>query len=234
MFDYHAMSVELGRLILAALLGGAIGCEREYHGQAAGFRTNLLVTMGACLMMLLSLRLPEIFSAMDATSSLRIDPGRIASYAIAGMGFLGGGAIIKGRGSVRGLTTAASLWMVTGIGLAVGAGYYAPAVFTTVFSLFVLYNVRRLKISMPHHVYTVLLMKFGQGESGLRQIKEILHSYEELEIKFINFRQDLGAETTDYRLRLYGRERLPWGEIVGKLKRIPGLREIRWEEGMVP
>jgi len=101
-FDWHQCLIWMAKLLLAALLGGAVGFERETHGQAAGLRTNLLVSTGSCLLMMLSLHLPEMFQALDATSNLRIDPGRIASYAVAGMGFLGGGAILKGKGSVRG------------------------------------------------------------------------------------------------------------------------------------
>src|SRR5512135_2344720 len=117
------MGLDLGKILLAAILGGAVGFERESHGQAAGFRTNILVCVGACLMMMLSLELEHLFRNLTSETAVRLDPGRIASYAIASMGFLGGGAIIKGKGSVRGLTTAASLWLDTGLGLAVGAGY---------------------------------------------------------------------------------------------------------------
>jgi hypothetical protein len=105
MFDFNEALLQFGKLIIAALLGGAIGFERETHGQAAGIRTNILVGVGACLMMMLSLHIEEIFRHLNIDSVVRLDPGRIASYAIASMGFLGAGAIIKGKGSVRGLTT---------------------------------------------------------------------------------------------------------------------------------
>ena len=124
--DLHAD--DLVKLVLASLMGAAIGFERESHGQAAGIRTNILVCTGACLMMLLSLHMEEMFRALSvADSVVRLDPGRIASYAIASMGFLGAGAIIKGKGSIKGLTTAAGLWLVTGIGLSTGAGFVIPA-----------------------------------------------------------------------------------------------------------
>ena len=157
--DLNQFSGELGKLILAAVLGGAIGFERESHGQAAGIRTHLLVCVGACLMMLLSLHMEEIFRHLTADSSVRLDPGRIASYAIASMGFLGAGAILKGKGTVRGLTTAAGLWLMTGIGLAVGAGYFFPAVASTLISLVILYGMRQLKSFFPREVYTILTLK---------------------------------------------------------------------------
>ncbi len=133
MFDLQSSLLELGKLVLAALLGGAIGFERETHGQAAGVRTNILVGVGACLMMILSLHMEELFRHLNADSTVRLDPGRIASYAIASMGFLGAGAIIKGKGSVRGLTTAAGLWLVTGIGLSVRRRSYFPCRFRHAF-----------------------------------------------------------------------------------------------------
>jgi putative Mg2+ transporter-C (MgtC) family protein len=234
LLEWDVVLKELCQLVLATVLGGAIGFEREYHGQAAGFRTNLLVSMGACLMMLLSLHMEYLFRTLGSDTTVRLDPGRIASYAIASMGFLGAGAIIKGRGSVRGLTTAASLWLVTGIGLSVGAGYYFPAAFSTCISLIVLYNVRRLKPSLPHHIYTLLTLKCSGAEKPLRTIKEVLAGYPEIEIKFINFYKNITTGTIDYRLRLYSGEHLPWGHIVESLSRIPGVNEISWEEGEVP
>ena len=119
---------DTGKLLLAAIVGGSIGFEREAHGQAAGFRTYIIVCVGSCLMMLLSLHIEELYRQLSDQSTVRLDPGRIASYAIASMGFLGAGAIIKGKGSVRGLTTAAGLWVVTGIGLSIGAGQLATRV----------------------------------------------------------------------------------------------------------
>ncbi len=234
MLEWDAIGYECGKVVLAAILGGAIGFEREYHGQAAGFRTNVLVGMGACLMMLLSLHMEHLFHSSGADTVIRTDPGRIASYAIASMGFLGAGAIIKGRGSVRGLTTAASLWLVTGIGLSVGAGQVVPAIFTTGASLVVLYNLRRLKPILPHHIYTLLTVKCLSRHKPLHEIKAVLATHPSLEIKFINFHKNVVEGSVDYRLRIYSPEHLPWGHIVEELSHLPGIHEISWEEGEVP
>src|SRR4030042_2995797 len=127
MWDWQQVLLAFTKLALAALVGGAIGFERETHGEAAGLRTNILVCVGACLMMLLSLYMEELYRHLGSGPSVvRLDPSRIASYAIASMGFLGAGAIITGKGSVRGLTTAAGLWLATGLGLASGAGSLIP------------------------------------------------------------------------------------------------------------
>lgn len=116
------------RLALAGILGGIVGYERQSRRKSAGLRTNFIVSMGACLMMILSL---AMYWSMDDKSNG--DPARIAAQVVSGMGFLGAGAIMKEGLTVTGLTTAACLWIVAGIGLAVGAGLYVEALFTTVF-----------------------------------------------------------------------------------------------------
>jgi len=232
--DLNQVYTELGRLILAALLGGAIGFERESHGQAAGIRTNLLVCVGACLMMLLSLHMEEIFRHLTADSSVRLDPGRIASYAIASMGFLGAGAILKGKGTVKGLTTAAGLWLVTGIGLAVGAGYFFPAVTSTIISLLILYGLRQLKLFFPREVYTILTVKMRAIEGPLDKIKKIFSDYPEASIQFINTRHDIPSRTTTYRLRLLNKDIHHWEEMLKRLSLMEGVEEIAWEESDVP
>src|SRR5512142_385078 len=152
--DWQHFTWDLLKLILAACVGGAIGFERETHGQAAGLRTNILVCVGACLMMMLSLEMEHIHRHLSVSQSVvRLDPGRIASYAIASMGFLGAGAIIKGRGSVRGLTTAAGLWVVTGMGLAVGAGYILQTLFATALILVALYWLHPIREVAGRRIY---------------------------------------------------------------------------------
>src|SRR5699024_3457679 len=119
------------RILVALLLSGLIGFERELKNHSAGFRTHILVGIGSCLMMLLSLYGFEAVLDQYKDVVLRFDPSRIPSYVISGIGFLGAGTIIVYGGTIRGLTTAASIWAVAGLGLVVGAGMYATAVFTT-------------------------------------------------------------------------------------------------------
>jgi putative Mg2+ transporter-C (MgtC) family protein len=115
----------LGRLTLAAVLGGVIGLEREFHGKPAGLRTNILICVGAALLM-------DISRTVAAAAVVGpADPGRIAAQVVSGIGFIGAGTILVERGSIVGLTTAATLWVVAAIGLAVGAHSYVPAVGTT-------------------------------------------------------------------------------------------------------
>jgi len=128
------------RLVIATLLGGIIGIERETHSKrTAGFRTHLLVCVGSTLIMLTSLYMFDLYG-----KSAAVDPARIAAGVITGIGFLGAGTIIRSNVSVIGLTTAASLWTVSGIGLAVGCGFYIAAYLTTVIVLAALYLLRKL------------------------------------------------------------------------------------------
>jgi putative Mg2+ transporter-C (MgtC) family protein len=122
------------RLLLAVVLSGAVGLEREVHGRAAGFRTHILVCVGSTLIMLTAIHLMESYGGVAP-----IDPGRVAAQVVSGIGFLGAGTIIQIRDSVRGLTTAASLWVAAGIGLAVGSGFYIGATATTLIVLIALY-----------------------------------------------------------------------------------------------
>ena len=117
-----------GKLCLSGLLGGLVGLEREMHSQPAGLRTHMIVALGSCLIMLVSIHMADLGQAKS-------DPGRIAAQVVAGVGFLGAGAIMRSGLSVRGLTTAACLWTVAAIGLAVGSGYWRAAVVTTFLTL---------------------------------------------------------------------------------------------------
>lgn len=124
----------LGRLLLAALLGGIIGLEREIAGKPAGLRTNLLICVGAALLMELSIGVAALANEENVAlgTPFRADPARIAAQIVSGIGFLGAGTILQARGNVVGLTTAATIWVVAAIGMAVGAQAYVEAVGATV------------------------------------------------------------------------------------------------------
>ncbi|MGP4062953.1 MgtC/SapB family protein [Halobacillus sp. H74] len=132
-FFHEDILLFIFRLFFALILSGLIGFEREVKNHSAGFRTHILVGVGACLMMLLSLYGFEEF--IDEYDQVRFDPARIPSYVISGIGFLGAGTIIVNGMTIRGLTTAASIWTVAGIGLVVGAGMYDVATVTTILVL---------------------------------------------------------------------------------------------------
>lgn len=132
------------RLVLAALLAGVIGVERELREQEAGLRTHMLVCVGSTMFMLVGV---YGWAGYDLGGDIGVvvDPSRVASYVVSGIGFLGAGAIIKYGINVRGLTTAASLWVVAAIGVAVGAGMYEFAVATTALVILALWPLAQVK-----------------------------------------------------------------------------------------
>ncbi len=234
MYDWYTILTDFGKLFLAAVIGGAIGFERESHGQAAGFRTYLIVSAGACLMMLLSLHMEDLFHHLNADSVVRLDPGRIASYAIASMGFLGAGAIIKGKGTVRGITTAAGLWVVTGMGLAIGAGHIYQTIFTTVVILIALYWLQPIRQLAKRRIYRILTVKHKGEEDPLDNITKIISDYPLFYIRNINYEHDISSQTLLYRIRIFSTEGTHWRELLKKLSDIQGMLELKWEESDVP
>jgi putative Mg2+ transporter-C (MgtC) family protein len=186
------------RLVLSCILGGAIGFERERNARPAGFRTNILVSIGSTLMMIVSLKVPMLY---EATRSDPGDPGRIAAQVISGIGFLGAGTIIREGFSVKGLTTSAGLWAVAGIGLALGAGFYLSAFTATFLAILTLTLLSKVEknISNVHRKYLIRVKAFDQpgplgkigsvlGENNIiiRDIS-IEHCYNEPNL-YINFR----------------------------------------------
>ncbi|NQT75867.1 MAG: MgtC/SapB family protein, partial [Candidatus Omnitrophica bacterium] len=130
------------RLLIGAVLGGMVGFERERHNKRiAGFRTHILVCVGSTLIMLTSMYIFDLYGTRAP-----VDPARIAAGVITGIGFLGAGTIIRSSVSVTGLTTAASLWTVSGIGLAVGCGFYTAAYAATIIVMAALYLLRKIPI----------------------------------------------------------------------------------------
>jgi len=140
----------LGRLVLAGLLGGCIGLEREIKAKPAGLRTTMLICVGAALFTQLSLQIALL--ASNDPQALGADPARLAAQIIPGIGFIGAGAILHARGRVTGLTTAATLWVVTAIGIAVGAGAYVEAIGATLLVLGTLALLGRWERIVRHRV----------------------------------------------------------------------------------
>lgn len=234
LFDLKLLVEGMVKFGLAGLLGALIGFEREAHGQSAGFRTYILVCMSCCLIMMLSLHMEEMYRHLSDESAVRLDPGRIASYAIAGMGFLGAGAIITGRGVVKGLTTAAGLWMITAVGLAVGAGYFLPAVLVTVFSLFALFVLRRTKSVFGRDVYRRLELACQYTKGLFEQIEERIENYLGTSIQAINVERDLDKNSVHFDVSLIWKEDFEWRELLRDLGEISAVRKVVMKQGEVP
>jgi putative Mg2+ transporter-C (MgtC) family protein len=152
----------LAKLLLATLLGGAIGIEREFAGKPAGLRTNILICVGAALFTQLSIDIAKIGFSPDGHPYG--DTSRIAAQIVSGIGFLGAGAILHGQGSVVGLTTAATVWVVAAIGAAVGAGAYVDACGATALIMLVLVGLKPLEsrlLAKRRRLHVTLRVKLG-------------------------------------------------------------------------
>jgi len=182
MFDIGTV---FGKLLIAAILSSFIGWERERRGRPAGLRTHLLVCVGVTLMMLVSEHIFVNYQGYKNDSVLRIDPARIAAQVVTGIGFLGAGTIMRSRASIRGLTTAASLWLVAGIGLAVGSGFILPAVFATVIAIATLILIPFIERGMKKDKYRTIKMLITGQEHFLDDITRIL---EKNSVKLQNYK----------------------------------------------
>ncbi len=157
------------RICAAVVLGGLIGLEREWHGRPAGLRTHILVAVGSCLVMLVSM---YGFTNMGMTT----DPARLSAQVVSGIGFLGAGAIIRDKGGVTGITTASTIWLVGMIGLACGNGYYIGALAATIISLVTLVMLRVIERAISHHITSFEVI--GNAEHPLlKEIVEICDQY---------------------------------------------------------
>lgn len=223
------------RLLLAVVLGGMVGMEREWHHHAAGFRTHILVCLGSATIMLLSI---YGFSDFVAEPNVRIDPARLAAQVISGIGFLGAGAILRNGSIISGLTTAASVWVVAAIGLCVGAGFLYAAFFSTgmvLISLFVLNKwEKQLMRHRRQHELTIMtkdvpgvLGKIASafGEQGIaidhvKMISENPASLEEDEIPTMKLSLSLKVSNQDKLLaameQIHAYEFVKWVQSEGK------------------
>lgn len=154
------------RLLLAAFISGIIGIEREISNRPAGFRTHMLVTLGATLIMLISV---DVFADSD--------PGRLAAQVVSGIGFLGAGTIMRTGNNIVGLTTAASLWVCAGIGLAIGAGYYVGAIATTVIILIILMSTGLLERTILRKRYGSIELAAVNRPGIIGDIEKLFASY---------------------------------------------------------
>ena len=215
------------RLALAAALGGAVGIEREIREREAGFRTHLLVALGSALFTIVSAYGFHAFLSSGA-NVVRADPTRIAAQIVTGIGFLGAGAIIRQGLSIRGLTTAATLWVVAAIGLAVGAGYYGGALITTAIVLLALWPLRLLAYAVLRRFRPEdgrLLVELPAGESPGAVIDEVERAGARL--------QSIEVSQEGDRRRLRLDVVLPAGTkvpaLVARVADVAHVAEVRWD-----
>src|SRR2546427_4941915 len=165
------------RLIAALVAGGLIGIERSYHGRPAGFRTHSLVCVSSSVLMLVTVYQWQWFLP-HGLERVNLDPTRMSQGIMTGIGFLGAGVIMKEGLSVRGLTTAASIWITAAIGILVGIGFYFPMVVSVILTLGVLAFFRWIEARMPSQAYYHFSVRFARG-GGMseRQLRELVESH---------------------------------------------------------
>ncbi|WP_138205570.1 MgtC/SapB family protein [Haloimpatiens lingqiaonensis] len=194
------------RIALAVIVGGLIGYEREFKNRPAGFRTHILVCVGAAVISMIQLYSVEettrlILAHPQLQSALKADIGRLGAQVISGIGFLGAGTIIHEKGSVKGLTTAASLWVVACIGLAVGLGYYTLTLLSTAAVFMVLASLKRFEARFMEKGN---LVKIELQYIDKKQLTYIIEGYfEDKNIKVQNIEFSLEDDDNIYKSSLY-------------------------------
>ncbi len=216
------------RVVVAAALGGAVGLERELREREAGFRTHMLVSVGSALFTIVSAYAFRDF-LVNGGSVVRADPTRIAAQIVTGIGFLGAGAIIRQGLSVRGLTTAATLWVVAAIGMAAGAGYYSGAVITTLVVLVSLWPLRIVAHEFTSRFRTEtnrLLAQLPAGASPGELVTEVERIGGRLQSLEISHEADRRTVLMDVALP----PRADAPRIIAELAELEDVLEIRWTD----
>lgn len=222
--DFGEMVLRLG---VATILGALIGLERERLERAAGLRTHALVSVGSALIMVVS-----TYGFPDGLSNSGLDPSRIAAQVVSGIGFLGAGVIIFRENSVRGLTTAATVWCVAGVGLAAGGGLFAPAIVGTTFMLILQAGIKPLeqRFFARHAQQHRLMMEVTHGADVLTDVEDALQG-SKVRIKSLDFDQAdrFGLDTVE--LTLVAERVDEVLDIVNKLRLAAAVKRIHYRRG---
>lgn len=215
------------RLVVALVIGGLIGLERSYHGRPAGFRTHALVCMSTCLLMLVTDFQSKWFQG-DGTARVTLDPTRMAQGIMTGIGFLGAGSIIKDGLSIRGLTTAASLWTTAAIGILFGVGFYFPGAVATLLTFGTLSFFRWIENKLPSHFYADCTLRFRRDETmPEHEIQELLAQHHFTIANVSSFRLDEEQGFFEYRMTIRSNRLENVSRLTEVLKHIEAIREFR-------
>ena len=214
------------RLVLSCVLGGIIGYERQSRRKSAGLRTNVLVCLGACLIMVLS---QAMYQQVEGLTNA--DPARLAAQVVSGIGFLGAGAIMKEGLSVTGLTTAACLWVVAGVGLAVGAGFYAGALISTALVFVTLGSLSRLDDWVDHEKNLSLNIHTVDRPGQLMRISRCLEDLQ-LRVRGVKVKadedevDDSGEKSMYIDLEIFNKQSIKSIIIVDAVRQIDGVIRV--------
>lgn len=221
------------RLVVSAIFGGLIGMERETSNRPAGLRTHILVTIGSSLIMLISI---DGFNNLSITA----DPARLASQVVSGIGFLGAGTILRQGNSIKGLTTAASLWVCAGIGLAIGGGYYLGALVTAIIVLFSLRSLGTFENNRSNKAHKILEIEcierpgligdvgqvLGELNATIKNI-EITSDFNTVDILDLDNPSDI-EELIQLKLKIEVNKELEMDKFIDKLNDIESIRHTQF------
>ena len=213
------------RLFVAAALGGFLGFEREIHGRPAGIRTYLILSLGSALIMVISEYLLLRFQGVPPGALVQVDPGRIAAQAVTGIGFLGAGVIMRSKDSVKGLTTAACVWVTCAIGLAIGAGFYVFGVLVTLMTVISLVAIKAFERRLPKDWFKEMTVVSEDVPGLFNRIREIIvgGSYEVLNS---GIAKDLEKKEVTASFELRVRTVHPNWQVLQEVFEVPGVKRV--------
>ncbi|MDY0211613.1 MAG: MgtC/SapB family protein [Desulfuromonadaceae bacterium] len=224
----EGIGAQLIKLLLAFIAGGLIGIEREKHGRPAGLRTHVLVCTGACLMMIISESIFARYGHLSATSIARIDPGRIGAQIVTGIGFLGAGVILKEGVNVRGLTTAACLWYVAGVGMAFGFGLIGIGICSTALAFAALFGLKCFDSVFRKDRFLRLSVVCAADVDIFEDLKDIFHQYS---LRTTNIEQELDLENQrrQYDFIITHSQQPVGRALVAEISKLKGISKVRYK-----
>jgi putative Mg2+ transporter-C (MgtC) family protein len=211
-------------LFAAALAGALIGLERTYHGRPAGFRTHVLVCTASSVLMVLGTAEAASLSGLPP-EAVRVDPARMAQGIMTGIGFLGAGVIMKDGFSVRGLTTAASIWMTAAIGIIIGAGFYFPALVATLLTLATLSLFRWIERVFPSLVFARLIVRCARSSALTEDALRALIEQQKISATHTSYRMAGEGKWLEYEMTVQSRRALHFRRLAEHLSTVPQVVE---------
>lgn len=220
------VETSLFRLLVSFAIGMLIGIEREAHNQPAGMRTHILISIGSTLAMILSIYIPQVYSGFQNG-----DPGRIAAQVVSGIGFLGAGAILRFGVNVRGLTTAASIWAIAMIGLAIGAGLFSISLIA---AAIILFSLTIMDVFEKHffddRIFKKIEITVRKKTTNLNEIQAMIKSMK-IRIQSVDMVRNTGETTEKYTFYVYIPVKLGAQTLADKLEKTEGIVAFSIEMG---
>ena len=213
------------KLLIAVLLGGLLGVERQKHGRAAGLRTHILVCLASTVLVVI---VTYINLYWEASKSLRLDPTRLATGIMTGIGFIGAGTIIRSSTYIRGLTTAASVWLTAALGIVIGLGYYELAIKTTVVAVLALIGLNKVDELIRTEKFVLITIKIRSTENFLRDLKKLCRD-KGAKILDVHFYRNKKTLLEIYKLHIKFRHKIDTEYLLEKILALPDVEAVSWK-----